>query len=73
MRGRNYAELLEVDAFSLPFSLSLSLSLSALSNMSFNERVNQDSTATLRKAVNHSKPEATNTLVSPSRRCFGSR
>ena len=47
MCGRNYAELLEVDALSTFFSLSLF----ALSGVS---------TATLREAVNHSKPEPTN-------------
>ena len=67
MCGRKYDELLEVDAL-LP--LSFCLSLFALSDVSFNKR---DFTATLREAVNHSKPEAIITLVSPLRRCFGSR
>ena len=53
-------------------SLSLYLSFS-LYDVFFNKRVKLDSTATLRKAVNHSKPEATNTLVSPSKICFGLR
>ena len=59
---------------SLPLSLFISLSLFVLSGVSFNKRVKQDSTATLREAVNHSTPEATNILliVSPSRRYFGS-
>ena len=48
---------------SLSPSLSLSLSPFALSGVSFNKRIKQDSTATLLEAVNHSKPEATNTLV----------
>ena len=56
MCGRNYAVLLEADAL-LP--LSFSPSLFALSDVSFNKRVKQESTATLREAVNHSKPEAT--------------
>ena len=60
MCERSYAGLLEADAL---FSLSFSLSLFALSDVSFNKRVKLDSTATLREAVNHSKPEATN-------RCF---
>ena len=37
------------------------LSIFALSGVYFSKRVKQDSTATLREAVNHSKPEATNT------------
>ena len=57
MCRRNYAELLEEDArLPLPFSPSLF----ALSNVFFNKRVKQDSTTTLREAVNHSKSEATN-------------
>ena len=63
MCGRNYAELLEADALlPLSFSLSLSLSLFALSDVSFHKRVKLDSTAALREAVNHSKPEATKRL-----------
>ena len=58
MCGRNYAELLEAGVLSLP--LSFSPSRFALSDVSFNKRIKQDSTATLREAVNHSKPEATN-------------
>ena len=58
MCERNYAELLEVDAL---LSLSFFLSIFALSGVYFSKRVKQDSTATLREAVNHSKPEATNT------------
>ena len=78
MCGRNYAELLEADALlqlslSLAFSLYFSLYLFALSGVSFNERVQRDSSATLREAVNHWKPEAINKLVSPSRTCFGLR
>ena len=67
MFERNYAEILEVDA------LSSTLSIFVLSDMSFNKHLKQDSTATLREAVNHSKPEATHILVSPSGRCFGSK
>ena len=58
---------------SLPLSLFICLSLFVISDVSFNIRFKQDSTDTLREAVNHSKPEATHILVGPSRRCFGSR
>ena len=52
--------------FSYSLSLSLSLSLFALSDVSFIKRVKQDSTASLREAVNHSKPEVTNSTQSAS-------
>ena len=50
---------------SLSLFLSLSLSYFAFSDVSFNKRVKQNSTGTLREAVNHSKPEATNTPSPP--------
>ena len=62
MFGHNYAEFLEVDP-SLSLFLSLSLHLFASSDVSFNKRVKRGSIATLRKAVNHSKPKATNTSL----------
>ena len=62
MCGRNYAELLGVDALSLPLSSSFSL-FSLFSGVSFNKRVQHDSTATLRKVVNHSKAEAKNMII----------
>ena len=45
---------------SLSLYLSLFISLFSLSDVFFNKRVKQDSTATPRKAVNRSKPNATN-------------
>ena len=46
--------------YSLFHSLFISLSIFVLSGASFNKHFQQDSTATLRKAANHSKSEAAN-------------
>ncbi|CAM9520491.1 unnamed protein product [Ascophyllum nodosum] len=60
-----------------PFALTASAkkprSCAYLYRVNYGQWCESRSTATLREAVNHSKPEATNTLVIPSRRCFGSR